>query len=160
MPRFHLPLLEPDVQISRIRLSSGPSSLRIRPGRTTVGDREEPQVLVQVAIRVTLVTRPATLLPSHQPPAESPLDVSADHAIRPDHWALVEVPTPPAKDGVEYLDPLRGLLPVPAAGRLLMEPGQELADRLLRRPGADVRPTALAVVAPDRVAEEVERLLW
>src|SRR5262249_20698097 len=30
---------------------------------------------------------------------------------------------------------------------------------LLRRPGADVRPTALAVEAPDRVAEEVKRLL-
>jgi hypothetical protein len=41
------------------------------PGRTAVGDREEPQVLVQVAIRVTLVTRPATLLPPHQPPAET-----------------------------------------------------------------------------------------
>jgi len=44
--RFHIPLIEPDMQISRIRLSDERSRLRPRPAVRQVGQTHEPEVLV------------------------------------------------------------------------------------------------------------------
>jgi hypothetical protein len=44
--RFHIPLIEPDVQISRIRLSDKTSRLRPRPAVLQIGQSHEPKVLV------------------------------------------------------------------------------------------------------------------
>ena len=46
--RFHIPLIEPDVQISRIRLSDKTSRLRPRHVAPQRGQSHEPEVPVEV----------------------------------------------------------------------------------------------------------------
>ena len=46
--RFHIPLIEPDVQISRIRLADKKSRLRPLPGAPSGGQTYEPEVPVKV----------------------------------------------------------------------------------------------------------------
>ena len=46
--RFHIPLIEPDMQISRIRLSDKTSRLRPRLGAAACGQTYEPEVPVKV----------------------------------------------------------------------------------------------------------------
>ena len=47
-PRFHIPLIEPDMQISRIRLSDKTSRLRPRLLTPPRAQTYEPKVAVQV----------------------------------------------------------------------------------------------------------------
>jgi hypothetical protein len=51
MPRLHLPLIEPDVRICRIRLSDKDARLRTREASRTSLEPEQAQHLVQVAVR-------------------------------------------------------------------------------------------------------------
>lgn len=52
MTRFHLPLIEPDVRISRIRLSDKASCVRARKVDCSQSlEPDQPQGLVQVMIR-------------------------------------------------------------------------------------------------------------
>ena len=46
--RLHIPLIEPDMQISRIRLSDKTSRPRPRPAVLQVGQSHEPEVPVEV----------------------------------------------------------------------------------------------------------------
>ena len=46
--RFHIPLIEPDMQIARIRLSDKTSRLRPRRAAPTLGQTYEPEVPVEV----------------------------------------------------------------------------------------------------------------
>ena len=48
--RFHLPLIKPDVRISRIRLSDKDSHLRPRKVARTLAEPYEPEPLVQVFV--------------------------------------------------------------------------------------------------------------
>jgi hypothetical protein len=50
--RFHTPLIEPDVQISRIRLSDKTSRLRPRHVVPKPGQTYEPEVPVEVRERI------------------------------------------------------------------------------------------------------------
>ena len=102
--RFHVPLLEPDVRIARIRLSFRLSGLRVRHVGPTGGDRIQPQRFVEIGQRVSLVPGAVTLSPSHQPPAHTHLGVPPEHPIGREHMAVVEVPAPASKDRVEYGD--------------------------------------------------------
>ena len=52
MLRFHIPLVKPDVQISRIRLSDKDSRLRPREAPRQHRKADEAQRLVQVLVRV------------------------------------------------------------------------------------------------------------
>src|SRR3954466_1404154 len=68
--RFHIPLIEPDVQISRIRLSDQTSRLHPRLAAPARGQAYEPEVPVQVREWIA----PALALPDlvlvTQPPAQ------------------------------------------------------------------------------------------
>jgi hypothetical protein len=52
LPRFHLPLLEPDVRIYRLRLSDKVSHVRSRGLNGTALEPQQTQRLVQVLVRV------------------------------------------------------------------------------------------------------------
>src|SRR5271157_4985179 len=67
--RFHIPLIEPDRQISRIRLSDKTSRLHPRRAATKLGQAYEPEVPIQV--RQWIATAPASpdLVLDAQPPA-------------------------------------------------------------------------------------------
>ena len=68
---FHVPLLEPDVRIARIRLSFRLSGLRVRHVCPTSGNLVQPQRLVEIGQGVSFVPCARTLFPSHQPSAET-----------------------------------------------------------------------------------------
>jgi hypothetical protein len=51
VPRFHSPLIEPDVRICRIRLSDQDSCLRARAAARSPLEPEQPQFRVQVMVR-------------------------------------------------------------------------------------------------------------
>ena len=51
VPRFHSPLIEPDVRICRIRLSDQDSCLRVREAVRSTLEPEQPQFRVQVVVR-------------------------------------------------------------------------------------------------------------
>jgi hypothetical protein len=51
MPRFHSPLIEPDVRIYRIRLSDRDSCFRSRGAVRSPLEPEQPQHRVQVMVR-------------------------------------------------------------------------------------------------------------
>ena len=52
MPRFHLPLIEPDVRICRIRLSDKDSGCRPQGAQTRTPRKPyQPQVLAQIVER-------------------------------------------------------------------------------------------------------------
>jgi len=48
--RFHIPLIEPDVRISRIRLSDKESCLRPREGAGTLFQPDESERLVEILV--------------------------------------------------------------------------------------------------------------
>ena len=52
VPRFHLPLIEPDVRICRIRLSDKDTRWRSRGLNGTALEPQQAQRLVQVTVRV------------------------------------------------------------------------------------------------------------
>jgi len=52
MPRLHLPLIEPDMQISRIRLSDKESCARSRALCRVAPQPQQAQRLVQITVRV------------------------------------------------------------------------------------------------------------
>ena len=59
--RFHIPLIEPDMQISRIRLSDKTSRLRPRLGAAACSQTYEPEVPVKVREWIDSPLRPLTL---------------------------------------------------------------------------------------------------
>src|SRR5215212_8258530 len=61
--RFPSPLIEPDVRISRIRLSPATSGLRIRQVGTPVGQLVEAEHLVEVRVGVSAVPRASPAAP-------------------------------------------------------------------------------------------------
>jgi hypothetical protein len=50
MPRFHLPLIKPDVRVSRIRLSDKESRLRPREVARPLPEPNKPEILMQVLV--------------------------------------------------------------------------------------------------------------
>ena len=67
--RFHIPLIEPDMQISRIRLSD--KTLRLRPRHVVPkpGQAHEPEVPVEVREWIAPAPAPPDLVLGAQPPA-------------------------------------------------------------------------------------------
>ena len=92
--RFHFPLIEPDVQISRIRLSFRASDLRIRHGGTTGQQADQSQGFVEELVGVLAIPRSASALASYQPDSQASRDVLIDQAIGPSHGALAKVSRP------------------------------------------------------------------
>jgi hypothetical protein len=51
LPRFHVPLIEPDVQVYRIRLSDKDSCIRPRGAGQAPAQVDEPVRFVQLSVR-------------------------------------------------------------------------------------------------------------
>jgi len=67
--RFHIPLIEPDMQISRIRLSDKTSRLRPRHVAAKRGQAYEPEVPVKVREWISPALAFPDLVLEAQPPA-------------------------------------------------------------------------------------------
>jgi hypothetical protein len=158
--RFHVPLLEPDVRLARIRLSFRISGLCVQHVGSAGGDLIQPQRLVEIGRRVPFVPGAAALFPPHQLPAETLFGVPPEHPIGREYMAVVEVPAPASKDRVEHRDSFLRQQAVPPTACLIMNPPSQSVCGLLGRLDTDEGATLVAVEAADGVAQEVERLLW
>ena len=68
--RFHIPLIEPDRRISRIRLSDKMSHFRPRKAAGSLRQINQSQMFIQVLIRVSCPPFASNLVFLAQPPAE------------------------------------------------------------------------------------------
>src|SRR4051812_17898987 len=81
--RFHIPLIEPDVQISRIRLSDKGSRLRPRLAAPARGQAYQAKMAVQVREWIAPAPSSPDLVLETQPPAQPHRCVVVESAIRP-----------------------------------------------------------------------------
>src|SRR5271155_3137721 len=112
--RFHTPLIEPDMQISRIRLSDKTSRLRPRHVVPKPVQAYEPEVPVQVRewIAPALAPPPDFVLGA-QPPTQPHCRVVVERSIRRADGADLEVVRPSAQRAVQLAHQHCGLLPCP-----------------------------------------------
>ena len=94
--RFHIPLIEPDMQISRIRLSDKTSRLRPRRVVPKPAQAYEPEVPVEVREWIGSAPALSDLVLDAQPPAQPHRGVAVDHPIRFGDGAYFEVVRPSA----------------------------------------------------------------
>src|SRR6202162_152312 len=79
--RLHVPLIEPDMQISRIRLSDKTSRLRPRRAAPPTGQTYEPEVPVEVREWICPASASPDLVFGPQPPAQPHRCVAVERAI-------------------------------------------------------------------------------
>src|SRR6195256_448667 len=129
--RFHTPLIEPDVQISRLRLSDKTSRLHPRHVVPKPAQAYELEVPVKVRewIRSALASPDLVLEP--QPPAHPHSGVVVDRPVCLDDGAYFEVVRPSAQRAVQLLHQLCGLLPSPRSGGQCMDILDHALDALL-----------------------------
>ena len=96
MLRFHLPLIEPDVQISRIRLSDKSSGVRSRQARSLRTQLDEAKLVVEILVRKACILSTPHLVLVTEPPAEPAACVLLHHFIDSDHGPQTEVVRPAA----------------------------------------------------------------
>src|SRR4051812_36283563 len=94
--RFHIPLIEPDMQISRIRLSDKTSRLRPRHVVPKPSQAYEPEVPVEVREWIGSAPAMPDLVLAAQPPAQPQSGVAVDRPIRFVDGAYFEVVRPSA----------------------------------------------------------------
>ena len=92
--RFHVPLIEPDMQIARIRLSDKTSRLRPRRASATLGQTYEPEVPVEVREWIRPASTSPDLMFGPQPPAQPHRCVAIERAIGSQGCANAEVVGP------------------------------------------------------------------
>src|SRR6056297_1583685 len=110
MLRFHIPLIEPDVRFSRIRLSDKSRS-RSGIGRLSrlVGQGYEPERLVQVVAGERARSLPCLLVLATQPSAQPVGSVCIDCSIRTGYRPQAEVVAPAREFLVDRTDHLVGV---------------------------------------------------
>ena len=94
--RFHIPLIEPDMQISRIRLSDKTSRLRPRHVVPKPAQAYEPEVPVKVREWISSALASPDLVLDAQPPAQPHSGVVVDRPVRFRDGAYFEVVRPSA----------------------------------------------------------------
>src|SRR6266851_2598229 len=109
--RFHTPLIEPDMQISGIRLSDKTSRLHPRRAAAELCQAYEPEVPVKVREWIAPALASPDVVLRSQPPAQPHSRVVVERAIRFAGGADTEVIGPSAKRAVQHVDELCGLLP-------------------------------------------------
>src|SRR4030081_3678483 len=114
--RFHIPLIEPDVQISRIRLSDKTSRLRPRLAAPARGQAYEPEVPVEVREWISPALTSPDLVLGAQPPAQPHSGVVVDRPVRLVDGAYLEVVRPSAQRAVQLAHQLCSFLPCPRSG--------------------------------------------
>ena len=116
MPRFHIPLIKPDVRLSRIRLSPDPSGLRPRQVGTSQRDSKEAKRLVEILVRDLGEPGASTSRSAHQPAAHPTLRVSSNQMIDSNDGPLIEVATPAAQEAADAIYRGRGCVGIPLRG--------------------------------------------
>ena len=94
MLRFHLPLIEPDLQISRIRLSDKDSCFRPRNVAVAQLELDQTQLTMQIFIGIARETSRLHLVLPTQPPTEPDSGMSGNDPVRLAHGTLAEVVRP------------------------------------------------------------------
>src|SRR5260221_5759200 len=115
--RFHTPLIEPDMQISRIRLSDKPSRLRPRHVVPKPAQAYEPEVPVKVREWIGPALAPPDLVLEAQPPAQPHSCVVVERPIRFADGAYLEVVRPSAQRAVQLCPPAPWSLAMSSSGR-------------------------------------------
>src|SRR5437660_2929602 len=129
--RFHTPLIEPDMQICRIRLSDKTSRLHPRRAPTKPCEAYELEVPVKVREGITPALASPDLVLVPEPPAQPHSRVVVERAIRFAGGADTEVIGPPAKRAVQHVDELCGLLPATRSVGQRMDSFDHALDALL-----------------------------
>src|SRR5215210_2639989 len=134
--RFHIPLIEPDVQISRIRLSDKGSRLRPRLAAPARGRSEPYQAKMAVQVRERIGPAPSSpdLVLETQPPAQPHRGVVVESAIRPRDRADIKVVGPAAQRTVQLVHQPCGVLPCPPLDGQRMDRLDHVPNALLRWP--------------------------
>src|ERR1700681_814161 len=101
--RFHIPLIEPDMRIYRIRLSDKTSRLHPRRAATKPGQAYEPEVLVEVREWIGSALAPPDFVLEAHPPAQPHSCVVVEHPIRFADGANAKVIGPSAQRVVQLL---------------------------------------------------------
>src|SRR5215467_309224 len=109
--RFHIPLIEPDVQISCIRLSDKTSRLHPRRAATKLGQAYEPEVLVKLREWIGSALASPDLVLEAQPPAQPQSRVVVERPIRVASGSNAKVIGPSAKRAVQPTHQPCGRLP-------------------------------------------------
>src|ERR1700737_1346461 len=94
--RFHIPLIEPDMQISRIRLSDKTSRLHPRHVVPKPAQAYEPEVPVKVREWISPALASPDFVLEAQPPAQPHSGVVVDRPVRLCDGAYFEVVRPSA----------------------------------------------------------------
>jgi hypothetical protein len=108
---FPHPLIEPDMQISRIRLSDKTSRLRPRHVVPKPAQAYEPEVPVEVQEWIAPAPSPPDFVLEAQPPAQPHRRVSIERSIRLADGSYREVVRPSAQRAVHFAHQRCGLLP-------------------------------------------------
>ena len=111
MFRFHLPLIEPDVRFSRIRLSDQGSRVRSLPASRAAGEKMQSQLLVQVRTREACDNTTPYLVLHAQPSAEPTSRVFHDRFVGWHHSAHAEVIRPATQFRVQVRNQFPHVLP-------------------------------------------------
>src|SRR5258708_14882711 len=119
--RFHIPLIEPDRQISRIRLSDKTSRLRPRHVVPKPAQAYEPKVPVKVREWIRSALASPDLVLEAQPPAQPHSGLVVDRPVRRGDRAYFEVVRPSAQRACHLLHQLSGLLPSPRSASLRLD---------------------------------------
>ncbi len=114
-PRFHIPLIEPDMQISRIRLSDKSSRLHPRHVVPKPGQAYEPEVPVKMRERIGPALVSPNLVFGTQPPAQPHCRVVVERPIRLVDGAYTKVIGPSPQRTVQLRHQQCGLLPCPCS---------------------------------------------
>src|SRR6516162_7433696 len=100
---FHTPLIEPDMQICRIRLSDKTSRLHPRRAATKLGQAYEPEVPIKVREWISSARASPDFVLGSQPPAQPHSRVIVERAICFAGGANIEVIGPSAKRAVQLI---------------------------------------------------------
>src|SRR5262249_39753155 len=99
--RFHIPLIEPDRRLSRIRLSDKTSRLRPRHVAPKRGQAYEPEVPVKVRKWIGPALAAPDFVLDTQPPAQPHSGVVVDRTIRFGDGAYLEVVRPSTQRAIQ-----------------------------------------------------------
>src|SRR6516162_10733784 len=129
--RFHIPLIEPDRRIYRIRLSDKTSRLHPRRAATKLGQAYEPEVLVKVREWISSALASPDLVLEAQPPAQPQSRVVVEHPIRFAGGSNAKVVGPSAERLVQLIHQPCGLLPSTRSVGQRVDPFDHALDALL-----------------------------
>ena len=109
--RFHIPLIEPDVRVSRIRLSDKASCVRPREAARQHRQPEVTVGLVELFVGVACGAPTPLLVLAAQPPTQPCRHMGVHGSIGPTDGAEAEVVRPAAQQAVEVVSHVSGVPP-------------------------------------------------